>query len=122
MARKNQNISRILSALIMKQPSGRKAVVQIVKEGQRAGRTREWMITMLSVLLVEKFAARFRADQLDPRMRARYKRLQGREMPEVEIGGDDIKKAAARLLRKVPMLEKCDNDPPEKLPRPIVGF
>lgn len=147
MPRKNPlTASRLLSSEIMKSPSWRGAVVSIVKEGQRKGYSRDWMILMISALVVERMAARIEARHNDPKWRKLREQITGRSPdarlpPRTEkvtrakrkVGGgasvetevvenkyyftvSDMKAASARLLRKVPMLEKCENDPPGKFP------
>jgi hypothetical protein len=117
MPRKNPlTASRFLSSEIMKSPSWRGAVISIVKEGQRKGYSREWMISMISVLVVERMAARIEARHADSKWRRYRKEITGKDVKEVSFTVSDMKAASARLLRKVPMLEKCEHDPPGKFP------
>jgi len=131
MTMRKQTISRILSSRVMKNRAAAEMVVNIVKRGQEKNRPRDWFIQEISVLVVAKFAARLVAAFEEGRLTNQEREQMGYlrkekppEKPEVMakktatraslISDNDIRKAAARLLRKVPMLERCVGEMPFK--------
>ena len=130
MTMRKQTISRILSSRVMKNRAAAELVVNIVKRGQEKNRPRDWFIQEISVLVVAKFAARllaaFEEGRLTDQERQQMGYLRKENPPEKseaaqksapkpsKISDADIRKAAARLLRKVPMLERCVGEMPFK--------
>lgn len=109
-ARRDFNASRFLSAEVMKSRSAVLAVLQIAKTGQDKNRPRKWFLDNISGHVLEKLVGRLMGAQAH---RTDKEIVEDLGLPKRTIfTGDDIHKAASRLLRKVAILERCVGEAP----------